>query len=126
MALRNALGAIALDATVLAVRDRLPTTLTATDELAVADDYQTFEALADQVGAGGVLTFTFSAAVNLVVVHAVGASQIARAATTQTPTASLGARCPDDAPTYLPVTTTAVKVFAPNGMTVSVWGYRRA
>lgn len=108
------------------VRDRLPTALTATDELAVADDYQVLEALSDQVGAGAVLTFTFSAAVNLAVVQAVGTSLIARATTaTQTPTASLGVRCPDDVPSYMTVTTTVIRVFAPVGMTVSVWGYRR-
>lgn len=108
-----------------AVRDRLPTALVATGELSVADDYQEFEALSDQTGAGSVLTFTFTSAVNLVVVHAVGTSQVARATTTQTPSATLGARCPDDAPTYLPVTTSVMKVFAPNGMLVSVCGYRR-
>lgn len=92
---------------------------------AVKDDYQQFESLADQSGEGGVLTFTFTAAVQLVVVHAVGASLVARAATTQTPSAALGARCADDAPSYLPVTTSTVQVFTPVGMTVSVAGYRR-
>lgn len=120
MATINAFGALALDATVVA---RLP--LTATSKLAVADDYQVLECLADQTGAGGVLTFTFTAAVSLVIVHAVGTSQVARASTTQTPTASLGVRCPDDAPSYIPVAASSVQVFAPNGMVVSVSGLRR-
>lgn len=121
MALVNALGALALDATLVS---RLPAR--ATGELAVADDYQQFEALADQTGAAGVLTFTFSAAVNLVVVHAVGVDQVARATTTQTPTATFGARCGDDTATYLPVTTSSVKVFAPLSMVVTVVGFRRS
>lgn len=116
----------ATEATLLATRNRLPSAVTATDELPVADDYQEFEALADQAGAGAVLTFTFTAPVQLVVVHAVGTALVARATTTQTPSATLGARCADDAPAYLPVTTSSVKVFAPLGMTVSVIGYRRS
>src|SRR5919108_4879151 len=46
----------------------------------VRDDYQTGEILADQTGAAGVLTFTFSAPVQLVVVDANGtATDLARA-----------------------------------------------
>lgn len=122
----NLLGDLALDTTLVAVRDRLPSALTSTDELPVADDYQEFEALTEQTGADAVLTFTFSAPVQLVVVHAVGTDQVARVTTTQTPSATLGARCPDDVPTFLPVTAAAVKVYAPTGMVVSVWGYRRS
>lgn len=114
------------DPAVAQVRDRLPTAPTATDELPVADDYGALEVLADQTGAAAVLNFVFSASVNLVVVHAVGTNQVARATTTaQVPTATLGVRCPDDVPTYMPVTTNQIDVYAPSGMDVTVWGYRR-
>lgn len=119
MSWQNLAGDLNLEATQQAVLTQLG------DGLTVADDYQALEVLADQAGAGAVLTFTFSAAVQLVVVHAVGASLVARATTTQTPTAALGLRCPDDTPTFLPVTTTTVRVFAPAGMSVTVAGYRR-
>lgn len=94
----------------------------------VRDDYSGGEVLADQTGAGAVLTFTFSAAVQLVVVHGDGADgEFARADPFGgDPSAVLGIPCGDEIPTFLPVTTSSVKVFAPVGMVVSVWGYRRA
>jgi len=89
------------------------------------DAFSGGETLADQTGTGAVLTFTFSSAVNLVVVEAKGTSQTARADPFGgTPTASQGVICDDAVPTFLPVTATIVKVFAPSGMVVGVWGYR--
>lgn len=93
----------------------------------VHDDYQSGECLADQTGAGAVLTFTFTSPVQLVVVDANGAAtDVARADPFGgTPTASLGVPCRDEAGAYMPVSTSVVRVFAPVGMIVSVVGYRR-
>jgi len=127
MVLQNAFGALALDATVAAVEARLPPALTPTNNLSTADDYQSGECLADQAGAGGVLTFTFTTAVQLLVIEAKGGSLTARADPFGgVPTASKGVVCDDGVPTYVPVTVTSVKIFAPAGMTVSVFGMRRA
>lgn len=93
----------------------------------VHDDYQSGEVLEDQTGAGGVLLFTFSAPVQLVVVDANGAvTDVARADPFGgTPTATRGVACRDETPAYMPVATSAVRVFTPVGMAVSVAGYRR-
>lgn len=95
---------------------------------AVRDDFVGGDVLADQTGAGAVLTFTFPAAVQLVVVHGNGlVTDVARADPFGgTPTATLGIPCADEAATYLPVITSSVKVFTPVGMVVTVWGFRRA
>ena len=95
---------------------------------AVRDDYSGGEVLADQTGAAAVLTFNFASAVQLVVVHGDGADgELARADPFGgTPSAVLGIPCGSEIPTYLPVTTSSVKVFAPASMVVSVWGYRRS
>lgn len=42
-----------------------------------------------------------------------------------TPTASRGVPVRHEIPVWLPVTTSTVKVFAPSGATVTVWGYTR-
>lgn len=91
------------------------------------DDYNAGQCLAEQTGAGAVLTFTFASPVNLVLIEAVGSgSQVARVDPFGgTPTANLGIRADDAVPTYLPVTTSSVKVFAPASMVVSVAGFRR-
>ena len=117
-------------ATALAVSTGLTQPLTdaqlRASKVGVADDYQAGEVLADQSGVGAVLTFTFSAAVQLVVIHARGASLTARADPFGgTPSASQGIVCGDDAPTYVPVATSLVKVFAPAGMAITVHGMRR-
>lgn len=92
----------------------------------VRDDYQTGEILADQSGAGAVLTFTFASAVQLVVLESVGANLTSRANPFGgTPTASLGVPLRDSTPTYLPVETSTVRVFAPSGTTVHCYGLRR-
>ena len=118
-------------ATALAVSTGLTQPLTDAQlragKVGVADDFQGGECLPDQTGVGGVLTFTFAAPRNLIVVHAVGASQVARADPYGgTPSATQGFRCPDDAPTYMAVVATVVRVFAPAGMVVSCSGSSRA
>lgn len=81
------------------------------------------QALPDQSGAGGVLTFTFSSPVDLFWVRSVGG--VSRADPFGgTPSVSAGVYCGADEPTPLSVTTTTVRVFAPAGATVSVWGFR--
>lgn len=81
------------------------------------------EVLADQSGAGSVLTFTFTTPVQLVWVRSKGG--ISRADPFGgTPAASTGIPCADDEPSPITVQTSTVKVFAPSGATVSVWGYR--
>jgi len=95
-------------------------------KVGVADDFQAGEVLADQNGAGAVLTFTFTSSVQLVVIHARGATLVARADPFGgTPSASQGIVCGDDTPTYVPVNTSSVKVFAPVGMVVNAYGMRR-
>lgn len=94
-------------------------------KLIVRDDYQADESLEDQVGDGTAKTFTFvNGAVSLVVVTCRGG--VGRAAVSETPTASKGHLCLEDAPQYIPVTTSAIKVFAAGGVTISVVGMRRA
>lgn len=93
-----------------------------------SDDFQGGEVLADQTGAAAVLTFTFSAAVQLVVVSGNGiATDFARVDPFGgTPSATLGIPCGDEVPTFIPVTATVVRVFAPTGMVITVWGFRRS
>ncbi|MDQ6719334.1 MAG: hypothetical protein M3003_00890 [Candidatus Dormibacteraeota bacterium] len=92
------------------------------------DDFQTGECLADQTGAGAVLTFTFAAPRNLVLIEAVGTgTQVARADPFGgTPNVTTGIRCDDGVPTYVPVTTTTLRVWAPASMAVAVAGFSRA
>lgn len=93
----------------------------------VRDDYQAGEVLPDQSGAGAVLTFTFSAAVQLVVAQSTGTDLTARLDPFGgAPAASTGIRLDDGVPTFCPVTATVVKVFAPAGVTVAVYGLRRS
>lgn len=93
----------------------------------VMDDFQAGEVLPDQVGTEGISTFTFSSPVNLVVIDASGAeTDVARADPFGgMPTQSLGIPCRNETPTFLPVITTQVRVWAPDGMVMSVYGYRR-
>jgi hypothetical protein len=80
--------------------------------------------LEDQIGAGAVLTFTFSRPVDYVWIVGQGAStDVARADPFGgTPTATRGIPCFDETPMAVMITTKVVKVFTPSGMTVSVWG----
>lgn len=85
------------------------------------------EVLADQVGAAGVQTFTFTNPVVLLLVESVGAALVSRVipGTVQTPTASLGVRVTDEK-VYLPTpAVTTVKVYAPIGAVVNMMGWPR-
>lgn len=78
--------------------------------------------LEDQAGSGGVLSFDFAAAVDLAWVRSVGV--VSRAGTpTAVPTATKGIYCADDEPTPVTLYGTQLRVFAPAGATVSVWGF---
>lgn len=96
--------------------------------LSVRDDFTTGEILADQAGAGGVLTFTFSSPVQMVWVRDTGATttNVSRVDPFGgTPNASTGIPVPNGEPTPITVTTSQVKVYAASGSTISVYGYRR-
>lgn len=87
----------------------------------VKDSYLTDESLASQVGAGAVLTFTFSASRELIWVRAQGGNAFAKV--TGTPANSDGIYCEDGVPQPITVRATVVKVWAPPGVTVYMWGY---
>lgn len=95
------------------------------EEWPVKDDFDGGQVLAEQTGAGAVLTFTFSAPVNLVVVEASGLIDARADPFGGTPTATLGIPCRDETPVYLPIITSSVKVWAGVGVAVNVWGFRR-
>lgn len=99
---------------------------TAARPMPVRDDYTGGEVLAQQAGAGAVLTFTFASEVQLAVVESSGALLVSRADPFGgIPAAALGIPCRDEVPVYLPVAVTVVRVFAPVGANVNVWGFRR-
>lgn len=89
----------------------------------VTDKFTGGEVLADLTGAGAVLTFTFASAVQLVWVFSAGADSRADPFG-GTPSATLGIPCDTDTPMPLTVETSSVKVYAPTGATVTVWGFR--
>ncbi len=123
MALRNAFEDLATDAT---LRERLPVLLP-TGEAPVADDYEGGEVLADQIGplGGGVLDFVFAAPVALVLVEMDGVG-IARADPFGgVPANDRGIRCRDEVPTYLPIRTSRLRIWTPEGASVAVAGFRR-
>lgn len=89
----------------------------------VNDRYTGFEALPDQNGTGTVLVFNFSAPVDQVWIRS--RNGISRATpTADDPNASLGIYCGEDEPTPVRCLTDIIKVFAPNGNVITVWGYR--
>lgn len=93
------------------------------DRQPTRDDFTDGEALDDQIGSGGVLTFTFTSPVNLVWVRSVGG--VARCDPFGgAPSATRGVYCADDEPAPITVNAESVAVFAPAGATVSVWGFR--
>jgi hypothetical protein len=96
-------------------------------DLSVQDKFAGGEVLADQNGAGAVLTFTFASPVNLVWVVDTGAvtTNVCRADPFGgTPSATAGIPVFNQAPSPITVTTSSVKVYAPAGAVVAVHGYR--
>lgn len=91
----------------------------------VADTYLGGEVLPDQAGAGGVLDFVFTTAVDLVWVRADGGDARAEPFGGE-PAADFGIVCEDGIPNPLTIRAESVKVFADAGTTVHVWGYRYA
>lgn len=91
----------------------------------VADDYQGGEVLDDQSGNNGVRVFNFTSLVQLLVIHVRGGTGRADPFG-GVPNVVKGIVCSDDVPTYIPVTTASVQVYAPIGSTITVYGMRRA
>ena len=145
------LAGLALDATLTAVRDRLPAALGGNGGLRaelvaalppggntigavdvgdraarevgrVRDRYTGGEALADQAG-GAVRTFTFASAVQLVWVRVDGDSGRADPFG-GTPADGVGIYCESGIPNPITVQCTTVRVWAPTGSTIRVWGFR--
>lgn len=94
--------------------------------LKVGDDFSGGEVLAQQNGAAAVLTFTFSAPVYTSFVEVVGSGIVCRVDPFGgTPSISLGMICTNDEKLKIDVITSSVKVYAPVGATVNVYGFRR-
>lgn len=105
------------------------TRLTTTGAINVAfDDYSQTEYLEDQPSAGSVLTFTFSGEVQQVWVELQSASDTATARVRIDgidPTSTIGTRIQANTPQPITGNTTEVRVLAPSGTTIGVYGYRR-
>ncbi len=108
-----------------------PAPVDQSNQLPVKDDYNGVEYLADQQSSGSVLTFPFTASVQKIWVELQATSQTdtstARAQTDgNAPTASRGIllHAGQVQPISCP-STTVLKVLAPTGYTVVVYGYRR-
>lgn len=92
----------------------------------VEAEFTSGEILAQQNGANAVLTFTFSAPVNEVYVDLIGDTLVGRADPFGgTPSSVLGIPCYDKVTRKLSIITTTVRVYAPTGATVNVFGFRR-
>lgn len=102
-----------------------PLTRTQLDSATVAgtDTYVNGQALADQIPGGTVVTFTFGAAQQLIWVKATGGNCRVDPFG-GVPSSSVGIPCDDGIPNPLTIQTTTLKVFAPVGVSVAVWGYR--
>lgn len=98
------------------------------DPWPTADSYSTGEALASQSGAGAVLTFTFSSPMDLIWVMSIDLTDSDQISWMNpfggTPSNGAGIPCLDRAQQPVTLTTSSVKVWAPTGTTVAVWGYR--
>jgi hypothetical protein len=116
----GAITGFATEATAAAVRDRLPAVLE-DGSLSVSDTYSTLEALASQPGANAVLIFTFSSPRVLVWARSRGGVSYARVGVD--PASGVGIPLADDEPHPLTVRTSELRVWAPGGATVFVWGY---
>lgn len=90
----------------------------------VTDVQTAGQILADQAGADGVLTFTFSSTMDEVFVHSAGAATRADPLG-GTPAASTGIPCPSGTIVAMRVRTSSVKIYASSSATaVSVWGFK--
>lgn len=99
---------------------------TQANPIKVGDDFSGGEILAQQNGANAVLTFNFSSAVHRVFVESSGVGLTSRADPFGgTPTSTTGIPCRDEDVLEIKVTTTIVRVYAPTGAIVNVWGLRR-
>lgn len=94
-----------------------------TEKYPTQDTFESGEVLADQAGAGAVLTFTFSSKVDLVWVRAAG-GDVRIDPFGGTPTSGLGIVGEAGIPVPINVRTKVVKVYASAGTTVNVWGLR--
>lgn len=110
-------------ATTLAVEGTVDQGDAGAERWLVEDKDTTLEVLADQAGADGVLTFTFSAASQPWVYVDTGDSvRVTTAA--QTPTATFGLPVAPGSAFPVPVQTTTIRVYAATGQTVMVYGTR--
>lgn len=94
--------------------------------LSVKDDYALGEVLPDQTGANNVLTFTFSEPVVSFWVAVIGDEGLVKVnhyGADPSPTSGIPVQAGGVLP--IPEPTTSVKVYAPTGLIVTVWGQRR-
>lgn len=89
-------------------------------------EFTSGEILAEQNGANAVLTFTFASPVNEVHVDLIGDGLVGRIDPFGgTPSSTLGIPCYDKITKKLSIVTTTVRIYAPTGATVNVFGFRR-
>ncbi len=92
------------------------------------DDYASSEYLPEQTSSGAVLTFNFTKTVHQLWVEmsAQDSSAVGRIrADGEAPTSTQGIPARDKIPVPITVTAQTVKVLAPEGAAVNVWGFRR-
>jgi hypothetical protein len=106
-----------------------PATQPVTGTVSSEDTYVGGQTLPDQTSGGSALTFTFSAPVQLAYAFfktTLGTSTARVDPFGGTASATQGIPLDDGVPQAFPVQTSTLSVFAPIGVTVSVWGYRYA
>jgi hypothetical protein len=97
------------------------------DPVTSKDTYPVWLCLSDQDGANDVLTFTFARSMDLIWALSVGPDLVARATSSaQTPSPTLGVKLFDGVPQPITNNTNQIKVYAPQGTVISVWGYAYA
>lgn len=134
MALRNAFDALNLETTQQEVltelqsqqKDALTNSELRASPVSVKDDYALGEVLPDQNGSNNVLTFTFSQPVVsfwVAVTGTTGTVKVNHYGQTPSPTNGIPIGAGGVLPIPEPATT--VLVYAPTGLTVTIWGQRR-
>lgn len=101
---------------------------TQTNPIKVGDDFSGGEILAQQNGANAVLTFNFASEMNLIFIESSsGDNELICMANPfgGTPTSTSGIPCHNKQAREIKINTTTVRVYAPTGTTVNVWGLRR-